>query len=362
MYCPTQALFSGPVDIVGDVHGEIGALRRLLDLLGYDSGGAHADGRRLVFVGDLIDRGEDSPAVVALVKKLVNAGKAQCVLGNHELNILRGLSREGNGWFFPRNHDRERGHFLSSVDATPRERRSIYRWMRTLPLVLEREDLRVVHAAWSPSHGARLATPVRKLRWMYRAHSEELAEHLQATGLTTRRDEELNQWGDALRDADACVPTLPGIQASDVAQHELHASKGVTCGLETATAQPYFAAGKWRLTQRAAWWNSYQDEKAIVFGHYWRWPGSEDEAAAQARGPNLFSGSSPFEWLGLRQNAMCVDWCAGLRWRERVAGAQKFRSTLGALRWPERQVVLENPDLIRDLGPAKPHHSSHASC
>lgn len=59
-----QPLFDGPLDIVGDIHGEIDALRSLIRHLGYDDDGTHPDCRRLVFVGDLTDRGPDSPAVV----------------------------------------------------------------------------------------------------------------------------------------------------------------------------------------------------------------------------------------------------------------------------------------------------------
>ena len=81
-------LFRGPIDIVGDVHGESGALHVLLDRLGYDGNGRHPDGRRLVFVGDLVDRGPDSPGVLRLVRHLMAQGAAQCILGNHELNLL----------------------------------------------------------------------------------------------------------------------------------------------------------------------------------------------------------------------------------------------------------------------------------
>ena len=62
-------LFEGSIDIVGDIHGEIDALRLLLWHLGYDKEGYHPEGRRLVFLGDLVDRGPDSPAVVELVKQ-----------------------------------------------------------------------------------------------------------------------------------------------------------------------------------------------------------------------------------------------------------------------------------------------------
>jgi Calcineurin-like phosphoesterase len=67
-----RKLFDGPLDIVGDVHGEIDALRCLMRHLGYAAGGTHSNGRRLAFVGDLTDRGPDSPAVFELVKSLVD--------------------------------------------------------------------------------------------------------------------------------------------------------------------------------------------------------------------------------------------------------------------------------------------------
>ena len=78
-----QALAPGALDIIGDVHGEIDALEALLSELGWGEGDApHPDGRSLVFVGDLVDRGPDSPAVVRRVQALMEAGLAQCVLGN----------------------------------------------------------------------------------------------------------------------------------------------------------------------------------------------------------------------------------------------------------------------------------------
>ena len=86
-------LNAGKLDIVGDIHGEYDALKTLLAKLDYAADGSHADGRRLVFVGDLVDRGHDSPAVIETVMRLTNDGRAQCVLGNHELNILRNDSK-----------------------------------------------------------------------------------------------------------------------------------------------------------------------------------------------------------------------------------------------------------------------------
>lgn len=81
----------GPFDIIGDVHGCIDELRDLLRALGYDDDGVPPPGRRAVFVGDLVDRGPDTPAVLELVMRMVAAGHAYCVPGNHENKLARKL-------------------------------------------------------------------------------------------------------------------------------------------------------------------------------------------------------------------------------------------------------------------------------
>ncbi|MGW7682672.1 polynucleotide kinase-phosphatase [Kribbella sp. NPDC054772] len=90
---------TGPFDVIGDVHGCRPELERLLADLGYtltrDAAGRPVDAvhpdRRAVFVGDLVDRGPDSPGVLRLVMGMVAAGHAYCVPGNHEDKLLRAL-------------------------------------------------------------------------------------------------------------------------------------------------------------------------------------------------------------------------------------------------------------------------------
>ncbi|MFF7234862.1 polynucleotide kinase-phosphatase [Streptomyces collinus] len=74
---------AGPFDIIGDVHGCSAELESLLTALGYDDG-VHPDGRTAVFVGDLVDRGPDTPGVLRRVMSMVKDGHALCVPGNHE--------------------------------------------------------------------------------------------------------------------------------------------------------------------------------------------------------------------------------------------------------------------------------------
>lgn len=92
---------SGPFDIIGDVHGCLPELLELLERLGYELAtdkqgraidATHPEGRRLLFVGDLVDRGPDSPGVLRLVMGMVAAGNALCVAGNHEEKLHKYLS------------------------------------------------------------------------------------------------------------------------------------------------------------------------------------------------------------------------------------------------------------------------------
>jgi protein phosphatase len=92
---------TGPFDVIGDVHGCRTELEALLGRLGYrvtrDASGRAADavppeGRTAVFLGDLVDRGPDSPGVLRLVMGMVAAGHALAVPGNHENKLVRALS------------------------------------------------------------------------------------------------------------------------------------------------------------------------------------------------------------------------------------------------------------------------------
>ncbi|MFD1537933.1 polynucleotide kinase-phosphatase [Nonomuraea guangzhouensis] len=91
---------TGPFDVIGDIHGCRSELETLLGTLGWEIERAdgkavtaqHPAGRTAVFVGDLVDRGPDSPGVLRLVMGMVAAGTAICVSGNHEAKLVRALN------------------------------------------------------------------------------------------------------------------------------------------------------------------------------------------------------------------------------------------------------------------------------
>ena len=95
----------GPFDIIGDVHGCFDELVELIESLGYGVDRvadakegdwpvmppANSPGRKLLFLGDLVDRGPKSPAVLRLVMRVVAEGNGYCVPGNHDVKLMRKL-------------------------------------------------------------------------------------------------------------------------------------------------------------------------------------------------------------------------------------------------------------------------------
>ncbi len=88
---------TGPFDIIGDVHGCFDELLSLLTRLGYqitkqeNYSVSHPDGRKVIFLGDLVDRGPKIPEVLRIAMDMVAAGIAFCVNGNHDDKLKRKL-------------------------------------------------------------------------------------------------------------------------------------------------------------------------------------------------------------------------------------------------------------------------------
>ena len=290
-----RTLFEGEIDIIGDTQGEIEALRTLMHHLGYTGDGSHPAGRRIVFLGDLTDRGPDSLAVVDLVSSLIASGRAQCVLGNHDLNILLNHEKAENQWFFGKPFLHE-GRVIPQKQATDGARRGIAAFFQTLPLVLERPGLRIVHACWN----AEMADVARTA-----AGAVELYDRYRDLIEADIRDR---------KDLDAVGRRL---------QHQnRNPAKVLTSGPEERADKPFHAGGKLRHEQRVPWWNDYNEPEVCVFGHY-------------ATSPNRPNGAG---------RAICVDFGAGKRWEERLTSgdAGPFRHKLAALRFPELRLVFDD--------------------
>ncbi|GAB5362846.1 hypothetical protein AAMO2058_000833800 [Amorphochlora amoebiformis] len=335
-----RRLFDGKIDIIGDVHGEAGALATLLDRLGYDGLGHHPDNRRLVFVGDLVDRGPNSVAVVDIIKNLVKRGKAQMVLGNHEINLLRGRRKHGNHWFYgePEIIRKDMAAVSYQVLApNKRWREETLEFFAEQPLVLEGKDVTVVHAAIDSECLSELKKWDKKA-----AESNEDMGILDAYAFFQKRVvaeikdlEGKKQPGEDLE-----------IQKELIRQNS-HPIKVTSSGREERAEKKYFAGGSWRRLSRAAWWNSYEGSSLIVVGHYWRRftpPNPKLVDGFNPSGKNPFGDNGDYNIAGGGGGVLCVDYSVGIRYEERAKGWSPgaMGTGLAALRFPEMMLMFDD--------------------
>jgi hypothetical protein len=149
-------------DLIGDIHGHADALQRLLKQLGYASHNGtygHPD-RRVIFLGDFIDRGPQIRETLEIVRPMIDSGAALAVMGNHELNALAfhttNPDRPGEH-LRPHNEKNSQQHAETVRQVPAAELASYLDWFRTLPLWLDLDGLRVVHACWDETRMAKIS-------------------------------------------------------------------------------------------------------------------------------------------------------------------------------------------------------------
>ena len=148
-------------DIIGDIHGYADKLHDLLEKMGYrktDGVFSHPF-RKVIFVGDFIDRGPQQKEVLNTAMSMVNNHKALAVMGNHELNALAYHTLDPNTpKDEPERHLRWRTKkstkqhqaFIDAYGTDPKnpELSQVLDFFYSLPLWLELDGLRIVHACW----------------------------------------------------------------------------------------------------------------------------------------------------------------------------------------------------------------------
>lgn len=154
------------LDIIGDVHGHADALEALLKALGYrprDGAWRHPEGRRVAFLGDLIDRGPRQHDTLAIARAMIEADAALAVMGNHELNAIAFATPDprADGEHLRRRRGtniRQHAAFLDAVGGADSARhREWVGFFRALPLWLDLDAIRLIHACWCPAAMASLA-------------------------------------------------------------------------------------------------------------------------------------------------------------------------------------------------------------
>src|SRR6187399_3165836 len=140
-------------DFIGDIHGHADKLEALLGKLGYTiSNGSYAHPeRKVVFVGDYIDRGSKISETLDIVRHMADSGNAVALMGNHEYNALCFHYPESEGGHL-RKHEIKNilQHYetLRQFQNRQAEYDDYIDWFKTLPLYYETEHFRAVHACW----------------------------------------------------------------------------------------------------------------------------------------------------------------------------------------------------------------------
>ena len=146
-------------DLIGDIHGYATELKALLTKMDYeeiDGVWQHPE-RKVIFLGDFVDRGPEQVETVEIARKMVESGNALAVMGNHEYNAVAWATEDPqNSRQFLRphtskNHDQHR-EFLAQVGESSELHHRSIEWFKTLPLFLDLPEFRVVHACWHPEY------------------------------------------------------------------------------------------------------------------------------------------------------------------------------------------------------------------
>jgi hypothetical protein len=140
-------------DLIGDIHGHADELVKLLETLGYQKvqGVYRHPERKVIFLGDFIDRGPKIRQVLEIVRPMIEEGKALAVMGNHEFNTLAYHTEDPElpGEYLRRHTPKnEKQRRKTGEQLKPDELVSYLEWFRTLPMWLDLDGLRVVHACW----------------------------------------------------------------------------------------------------------------------------------------------------------------------------------------------------------------------
>lgn len=154
---PINNWTDGPVDFIGDIHGHADELEQLLHKMGYEklnNSFVHPT-RKVIFVGDYIDRGPKIRKTLQIVKSMVDAGNAMALMGNHEYNAFCFHTPKKEGGYL-REHSikniLQHAETLRQFHNYQDEYNAYISWFKKLPIFYEHSNYRIVHACWDNSN------------------------------------------------------------------------------------------------------------------------------------------------------------------------------------------------------------------
>lgn len=256
-------------DIIGDIHGYADALEALLVKLGYQliEGIYQHAHNKVVFLGDFIDRGPQQRQVINLVRPMIEKGFARSVMGNHEFNAICYGTVGSDGYPLRKHTDKNIEQHQAFLDAYPidNERNNVINWFKTLPVYIEIDGIRVIHASWNEPAREALASLLNGNNCLsdsaYEIGSQKGSEAFEAIEILLKGPEAVLPEGVTFKDKDGHVRSEARIQwwkDQDASiQSRLHLGSDIT--------------GENKIEQTTIDDSHHYDQKLppLFVGHYW---------------------------------------------------------------------------------------------
>ena len=257
------------VDIIGDIHGHADRLHQLLKMMDYREldGIYYHPERKVMFLGDFIDRGPDQVEVLRIVRTMCTNSVADAIMGNHEFNAIGWVTETSQGLYLRSHsqvHRQQHQEFLDQFGEGSHAHNEAIEWFRTLPAYSVKNDLRFVHACW---HKPSLDLLSRKCLDMQGRFTKSgfLAAHERKTSLyqsaeiVLKGPEQKLPDNITFRDKSGHVRTEARIKWWD--EEATQSMRTGLLGLEGASVEtPDIPVGKDYV---------YKDQTPVFFGHYW---------------------------------------------------------------------------------------------
>jgi hypothetical protein len=261
-------------DVIGDVHGCGRMLADLLGELGYEerNGAFWHPRRQVVFVGDLIDRGPEQKLTVAIARSMVDAGSAKIVAGNHEFNAIAYTTENpASPGHYLRDHETkgyQHKEFIEQIGFGTSLHLSMIDWFLELPLWLELDGLRVVHACWD-QHSINSITGLladdqtMDLDFVERASREGTVEYAAVEMLLKGPEIDVTP---GYLDKGGTVRDHARFTWWDPDATTLQAGAFIPPGSRTADGQPYPELPADTIDRPV---EAYRSTTPLFYGHYW---------------------------------------------------------------------------------------------
>lgn len=261
-------------DVIGDIHGHSNDLKQLLSALGYTTSNGYFQHpeRKVLFIGDYIDRGVNVIEVLDIVKKMVDNNQAIALMGNHEYNAICYNTKSSKGEYL-RPHNKKNFNQHAVTMAAFMQDAELYKmyieWFKTLPLFFENDSFRAVHACWDDK-----GIDVLKKKLVNNCLTDELLEESSTMGTELHLAVE-----HALKGKEATLPEgLSFIDNDRILRTEFRIKWWENPQEMTYSTMSIHPIDNLPNTPFQSEEKNYykQGEKPVFFGHYWM-PYSENQ-------------------------------------------------------------------------------------